>query len=295
VHYSCGDNADEDSDPEELLNWITDDAGGSRALWKFVSYHMPSINFGGHWSEWGHPDAMPALAEAGVDFVVTGHSHQYERFYPIIPPEGTNGSFVTYITSGGGGAPLRELSPSVYHAKAKRIEHFCLFHIKANKLTMDAIDINGRVIDHLEISKTGERLNEEYLQTAIPRQAVGLHHALRSGLLPLSEEPQKGRAFTVEYEVSVPELPESVDVTFEFRSRPGSYELPEPKTIVIPKSGLTFSTEVKITPLVDIEVFMDDDDELLLIGPPLWFDCSYQIGGIQAEFSRPVFLEFEED
>ena len=159
---------------------------------------------------------------------------------------------------------------------------------------LDAIDINGRVIDHLEISKTGERLNEEYLQTAIPRQAVGLHHALRSGLLPLSEEPQKGRAFTVEYEVSVPELSESVDVTFEFRSRPGSYELPEPKTIVIPKSGLTFSTEVKITPLVDIEVFMDDD-ELLLIGPPLWFDCSYQIGGIQAEFSRPVFLEFEED
>ena len=181
VHYSCGDNADEDSDPEELLNWITDDAGGgSRALWKFVSYHIPSINFGGHWSSWGAPDAMPTFARAGVDFVITGHSHQYERFYPIIPPEGTNGSFVTYITSGGGGAPLYDVQLSPYHASAKKIHHFCLFHIEANKLTMDTIDINGRVIDHLEISKTDERLNEEYLQTAISLEAVQLYRDAHS-------------------------------------------------------------------------------------------------------------------
>ena len=118
--------------------------------------------------------AIENLHKAGADFVITGHSHQYERFRPIAPPPGTNGSYVTYITSGGGGAPLDDVEPSQYYAQAKKIHHFCLFHIKTNKLTMDTIDINGRTIDHLEINKTNGRLNKEYLQTAVSLEEVRL-------------------------------------------------------------------------------------------------------------------------
>ena len=178
VHYYCADNYS--ADESRLLALIAADISASTSTWKFVSYHEPTINFGGHWSDWGYPDALLTFAKAGADFVLTGHSHQYERFRPIAPPPGTDGSYVTYITSGGGGAPLSALEPSLYHAKAKQIHHFCLFHIKANKLIVDTIDINGRTIDHLEINKTDGRLNKQYLQTAVSLEEIQLYRDAHS-------------------------------------------------------------------------------------------------------------------
>jgi len=178
VHFYCADNYV--GTETQILNLIAADISASASTWKFVSYHEPTINFGGHWSDWGYPDAMPAFAEAGVDFVITGHSHQYERFRPIAPPPGIDGSYVTYITSAGGGAPLYDVESTSYHAKAKKIHHFCLFHIKENKLTMDTIDINGRIVDHLEINKTDGRLNKEYLQTAVSLEEVQLYRDAHS-------------------------------------------------------------------------------------------------------------------
>jgi predicted phosphodiesterase len=106
LHYFCADNVSAGVKTKEVLDTIAADVRASKAKWKFVSYHIPSVNFGGHWSSWGCPEVFAILAKSGVDFVVTGHSHQYERFLPIAPPAGTQGNFVTYITSGGGGAPL---------------------------------------------------------------------------------------------------------------------------------------------------------------------------------------------
>jgi len=177
VHYYCGDNYT--ASETELLSLIASDLNSSTQPWKFVGYHEPSLNFGGHWSDWGYPDALATLAKADADFVITGHSHLYERFRPLAPPAGTGGNFVTYITSGGGGAELYDTEPSIYHADMRKINHFCLFHIKGDKLTMDTIDIAGRVIDHLEITKTNGTLNEQYLLTAVPMEAVQMHQTSR--------------------------------------------------------------------------------------------------------------------
>jgi predicted phosphodiesterase len=170
VHYFCADNSANNLDPKELLKQIASSIQGSKAQWKFISYHKPSLNLGGYWSNWGWPEVFSIFAEAGADFVITGHSHQYERFRPVAPPSG--GSFVTYITAGGGGGPLYNVTPSVCHAKAAKLHHFCLFHIKDGKITFDAIDIDGRVFDHFEITKTNGKLNKEYIETAISTAEV---------------------------------------------------------------------------------------------------------------------------
>ena len=172
VHYFCADNVTEGLKDEVQFNLIIADAGASDTKWKFVSYHVPSVNFGGHWSAWGYPDALPGLSKAGVDFVLAGHSHMYERFRPIAPPESADGNYVTYITSGGGGVFMHSIKPNVYHAVAKKRHHFCLFDIKGNKLTMDTIGIDGRVIDHIEVIKTAGRLDKEYLRSAIPMKEM---------------------------------------------------------------------------------------------------------------------------
>jgi len=172
VHYSCADNVTDGSKDEVLLESILADARASDAKWKFVSYHVPSVNSGGHWSAWGYPDVLGGLAGAGVDFVLAGHSHMYERFSPVAPPDGSGGNYVTYITSGGGGVLMHSIKPNDYHAVTKKKHHFCLFNIDGNKLTMDTIGIDGRVIDHLELTKTAGRLDKEYLRTAIPMKEM---------------------------------------------------------------------------------------------------------------------------
>lgn len=177
VHYFCADNVSRGLKTEEVLKLIAADAASSKAQWKFVSYHVPSLNFGGHWSAWGYPDALPILAKVGVDFVVVGHSHQYERFWPIAPPGETSESYVTYITSGGGGGPLHDVNVSDYHACAQKINHVCIFDIQGNKLSMETIGIDGRIIDHLEITKANGSLNKEYIDKAIPMERVSAYQA----------------------------------------------------------------------------------------------------------------------
>ncbi len=172
VHYFVADNVTKGLKDEAQLNLIIADAAASDAKWKFVSYHVPSLNFGGHWSAWGYPDALPGLSKAGVDFVLAGHSHMYERFRPIAPPDGVEGSYVTYITSGGGGVLMHSIKPNVYHAETMKKHHFCLFNLKGNKLTMDTIDIDGRVIDHIDVIKNAGRLDEKYLRSAIPMKEM---------------------------------------------------------------------------------------------------------------------------
>ena len=299
VHYYCADNYS--ATEAQVLALIAADMNSNTYPWKFVGYHEPSLNFGTHWSDWGYPDALPALARAGTDFVVTGHSHQYERFRPLAPPAGTNGSFVTYITSGGGGAELHGIEPTLYHAHAKKIHHFCLFHIKANRLTMDTIDIDGQVIDHLEVTKTpllasgkkqGGQLNKQYLLTAVPLEAIRLHHDLHcTRPMSLLAKPEKNQPFTVTYKLSAPILTNPAKITFELRSEQGAYQLPEPKTIMIPKEGGTINTELTVTPLVEVKVATDKWGRPKPIVPSLRLDCHYEIGRIQESISHRILAK----
>lgn len=296
VHYFCADNVSRGLKTHQQLNRIAADAKNSRAIWNFVSYHVPSVNFGGHWSKWGYPDALPTLAEAGADFVVVGHSHQYERFRPVAPPSGKDGSYVTYITTGGGGAPLASVDPILYHASAKKIHHFCLFQIQGNRLTMETIDIDGKVIDHLEIDKSEGRLNRQYLWTAVPMEAVRLHQELYSASLkPLSTRPQKNQPFTVDCTLSVPELNEAAKMTFSLRCDKGTYELPEPKVVMIPKEGGVVEAKLTVTPLVEVKVPKDSRGRAKPIVPALWLDYRYEIGRVRETISKAVMARAARD
>jgi acid phosphatase type 7 len=113
LHYFCIDNVSSKKSGSQLVSQIVRDAQASKVPWRFVSYHIPSVNFGGHKSAWQQSEVLPAFSAAGIDFVVTGHSHQYERFRPVEPCGG--GSCVTYVTAGGGGAPLAPVRPTPCH------------------------------------------------------------------------------------------------------------------------------------------------------------------------------------
>jgi acid phosphatase type 7 len=285
LHYFCLDNVYNKKSGSQLVSQIARDATASKAQWKLVTYHIPSVNFGGHESAWQQKDALPAFAAAGIDFVVTGHSHQYERFRPVMLPGG--GSCVTYITAGGGGAPLAPVGPTPCHVCAQAVYHFCLFHIQGGHLTMDTIDEQGRTIDHLDVTKTDGHLDTTYLSAAMPACVIPLCRSLCTGMEnALSAKPAQGQPCTLSFDVAVPPLPEGVKLIFALRSEAEAYRLPPPYSTTVSAEGGKTHVKLVATPLTAVRVPKGTLIEMVPIEPALWIDCHYEFGGVKETVSR---------
>jgi hypothetical protein len=151
---------------------------------------------------------------------------------------------------------------------------------------MDTFDIDGRIIDHLEIIKTDNQLNKQYLWTAVPMEAVRLHQNLhRTRPTPLATHPEKNQPFTITYKFSVPALGGPAKITFKLRCEDGTYQLPEPKTLTIPKEGGTFTAELTVTPLVKVKA---QGGKTKPVVPALWLDCNYEVGRVQESISHSI-------
>jgi predicted phosphodiesterase len=288
VHYFCADNVSGDEGAARLFYRIVRDAEGSGAPWKFVSYHVPSVNFGGHWSDWQQGNALSAFANIGVDFVITGHSHQYERFRPV-QPAGQTGGYVTYLTAGGGGAPLYPVEATALHACSGSAYHFCLFHIRGDMLTLDTIDPNGRVIDHVQVVKTNGRVDDAYTSTAVPAGSIRLHQSLYKGIgVTLSDLPGTNAPFVVWFDVTVPPLPGEARLTFELRCDGQAYQLPQAYTMTVPLEGGVVPVKLTMIPNIPVSAGNGRRGAVVPMEPPLWVDCRYECAGISEKVSRPV-------
>jgi hypothetical protein len=153
---------------------------------------------------------------------------------------------------------------------------------------MDTFDIDGKVIDRLEVIKTGDKLNKQYLWTAVPMAAVRLHQDLHKNKpTQLSKKPKKDQSFNVTYKLSVPALGEPAKMTFKLVCDEGTYKLPESKILTIPKEGGTFKVELAATPLTDVKVPKNKKP----IVPALRLECHYEIGRIKEHISHSIIAK----
>lgn len=73
--------------PDPMIDWLASDLAATNQLWKVVFFHHPPYSKGGHDSDIEGPStrvrerALPILEANGVDLVLAGHSHSYERSY----------------------------------------------------------------------------------------------------------------------------------------------------------------------------------------------------------------------
>lgn len=87
--------------------WLAADIAGSDARCSIAIWHHPRYSSGYHGNILTSAPLWQAVAAAGVDIVINGHDHDYERFAPQdangnASPEGTR-----EIVAGTGGAALR--------------------------------------------------------------------------------------------------------------------------------------------------------------------------------------------
>lgn len=131
--------------------WLEQQLADSIATWKIAVLHHPPYTCGGHA---GNSNVLgrwvPLFEEYGVQLVLSGHDHNYQRF------AARNG--VTYVVHGGGGAALYALKRcrSSYPARVRaRYEHGFLYVTAGpEQLAVSAVDLRGRRTDRFTLTPT---------------------------------------------------------------------------------------------------------------------------------------------
>ena len=139
-----------------VVAWLASDLAAAvqhGAKFKLVAVHTPLYTFSMHPPDKDLRAAVePLLAQYGVQAVVTGHNHLYERFF-------VNG--VSHLVVGGGGAPAYdEIAQSplpdameLRHAVASGLT-FVMGHVSGPTLTLEARDTTDARRDCLVIDTT---------------------------------------------------------------------------------------------------------------------------------------------
>lgn len=105
-----------------------------------VFLHFPPYSSGNHGSIMEVREPIAELARRyGVELVITGHDHNYERTLAI---DGT-----TYLVSGSAGAPIRPVNPQWFTAHARTEPHYVLIDVDRERMTLRAINLRGETFD----------------------------------------------------------------------------------------------------------------------------------------------------
>lgn len=117
----------------------------TKAKWKFAMFHIPAYCGGGHGENKNIKKFTTNILEpGGVDVVLTGHSHFYQRNF-------VNGIY--HIVSAGGGAPLYTPEKKDYTQVQAKVHHYMIWSVSPDVLSFKVYDINNNIIDELEIKK----------------------------------------------------------------------------------------------------------------------------------------------
>ncbi|HTE52757.1 MAG TPA: metallophosphoesterase [Kofleriaceae bacterium] len=114
--------------------------GERRGQLMVMAMHYPPYSSGEHGSSSDVQGPVSALARRhGVELVVAGHDHDYERTKPI---DGT-----TYLVSGSSGAPIRPVRPRWFTAEARTEPHYVLIDVEPERLILRAVNLAGDTFD----------------------------------------------------------------------------------------------------------------------------------------------------
>ena len=137
--------------------WLTNDLATTQKPWKILAYHVPMNSSSGHRFDDNNYNQiydrleirevlLPVASKYGVQLILNGHEHGYERFNP------TNG--VHSITTAGGGVPLYPFT-ALDFSDAFFWARFNCLKVTINGATLEAqaLGVDGEVFDSMTIQR----------------------------------------------------------------------------------------------------------------------------------------------
>lgn len=130
-------------DPDQHA-WLERTLERSDARWKIVAVHHPPYSAGYQ----GSDDAVrevftPLFARTGVQLVLSGHDHDYQRSETI--------DGVTYVVTGAA-AGTRRTGERGFTAVSFSWHHFVDLHVFADRAVLRAVNQDGRVADDVVLT-----------------------------------------------------------------------------------------------------------------------------------------------
>jgi hypothetical protein len=181
IHFICLDTMTSTLDPfGPMLTWLRNDLASNTLPWVIAYWHHPPYSKGSHDSDHEYTleqirqRAVPLLEDGGVDLVLTGHSHSYERSFLIDGHYGYSETFVSTMKVDGGNGrtdgtgayrkgsagPAPHLG-AVYvvagssgHTGGGTLNHPAMF-ISLNQLGSMVLDIDGNRLEAKFLRETG--------------------------------------------------------------------------------------------------------------------------------------------
>jgi len=175
--------------------WLEDELQRNTSDWVICYFHHPMYSDSEHGDEVDgarnllRANLAPLFEEYGVDIVLTGHDHSYQRSYPLrqirspeicrgggeqqverrrfgfgdlilcavdghMEPDFLDPGAPIYVVTGGGGAALYRIFDSLRMASVAMRHHAVIVEIEGDELRMSAVGTAGAVFDSMSIRKT---------------------------------------------------------------------------------------------------------------------------------------------
>lgn len=181
IHFICLDSMTSDrSASGPMATWLRADLASSTRQWTIAFWHHPPYSKGSHNSDTEtnlvqmRQTFLPILEDAGVDLVLSGHSHTYERSFLIDGHYGTSSTFTNAMKKDGGsgradgtgaynkstlGAGPHEGAVYAVAGSSGQISGGTLNHpamfISLNNLGSMVLDVNGDTLDAKFLRENG--------------------------------------------------------------------------------------------------------------------------------------------
>jgi len=181
IHFVCLDSMTSDRSPTgAMLTWLNNDLAANTRSWLVAFWHHPPYSKGSHNSDTEtqlvqmRQNALPILENHGVDLVLCGHSHSYERsklidqqygLSTVVLPgnildggSGREDGDGAYLKPGGGPAPHEGTVYAVAGSSGKisggALNHPVMY-VSLNELGSMVLDVDGDRLDAKFLNNVG--------------------------------------------------------------------------------------------------------------------------------------------
>jgi acid phosphatase type 7 len=181
IHFICLDSMTSDRSANgPMATWLRADLASTTRQWTIAFWHHPPYSKGSHDSDTDpilaamRQNFLPILEDGGVDLVLAGHSHSYERTYLIDGHYGVSSTFTNAMKKDGGsgradgsgaynkptlGPGSREGAVYAVAGSSGQISGGTLNHpamfISLNNLGSMVLDVNGATLDARFLRENG--------------------------------------------------------------------------------------------------------------------------------------------
>jgi predicted phosphodiesterase len=146
------------SEGSDQYNWLTNDLATSAKPWKFIVLHHMLATSGSHRQDRYNGTELydyqvvrnlllPVAKRYGVQMILSGHDHDYERFNPV---EG-----VQFIVNGSGGGLMNGIIDERDPASSQfyTISGFSKISVQGDTLFLQTIGTNGTAYDYMTLQR----------------------------------------------------------------------------------------------------------------------------------------------